>query len=94
MSDLTNDEKMCKMSLAQEITSAIQDTIGRKSTVLHEPKFSGNESKYTSTSNLFPSVNFGIDMAIRSLYQNLKNSTNKDSLEKENKIKTYLKRRR
>ena len=46
MSDLTNDEKMCKMSLAQEITSAIQDTIGRKSAVLHEPKFSGNESKY------------------------------------------------
>ena len=43
---MTNDEKMCKMSLAHEITSAIQDTIGRKSAVLHEPKFSGNESKY------------------------------------------------
>jgi len=47
---------------------------------------SGNESKYKSTSNLFPSVNFGIDMAIRSLNQNLKNITNKDSPERENKI--------
>jgi perosamine synthetase len=34
------------MSLAKEITSAIQNAIGRKSAVLHEPRFSGNESKY------------------------------------------------
>jgi len=34
------------MSLAQKIITAIQNTIGRQSAVLHEPIFSGNESKY------------------------------------------------
>jgi len=34
------------MSLAQKIITGIQNAIGRQSAVLHEPKFSGNESKY------------------------------------------------
>ena len=34
------------MSLAQKIITAIQSAIGRQSAVLHEPSFSGNESKY------------------------------------------------
>ena len=34
------------MSLAQEIITAIQNAIGKQSAVLHEPRFSGNESKY------------------------------------------------
>jgi perosamine synthetase len=34
------------MSFAQEIITAIQNAIGRQSAVLHEPSFSGNESKY------------------------------------------------
>jgi perosamine synthetase len=34
------------MSLAQKIITAIQNAIGRQSAVLHEPIFSGNESKY------------------------------------------------
>ena len=34
------------MNLAQEITSAIQKATGKKKAALHEPQFSGNESKY------------------------------------------------
>ena len=34
------------MSLSQEILTAIQNAIGKQSAVLHEPLFSGNESKY------------------------------------------------
>ena len=34
------------MGLEQEIITAIQNAIGRKSSVLHEPSFSGNELKY------------------------------------------------
>ena len=34
------------MSLAQKIITAIQNAIGRQSAVLHEPSFSGNESRY------------------------------------------------
>ena len=34
------------MSLAQKIITAIQKAIGRQSAVLHEPSFSGNESRY------------------------------------------------
>ena len=34
------------MTLSQEILTAIQNAIGKQSAVLHEPRFSGNESKY------------------------------------------------
>jgi aminotransferase in exopolysaccharide biosynthesis len=34
------------MSLAPKIITAIQNAIGRQGAVLHEPSFSGNESKY------------------------------------------------
>ena len=34
------------MNLTHEIITAIRNSIGRKSAVLHEPLFSGNESKY------------------------------------------------
>jgi aminotransferase in exopolysaccharide biosynthesis len=34
------------MSLAQDIITAIRKSIGRKGALLHEPQFSGNESKY------------------------------------------------
>ena len=34
------------MSLAQKIITAIQNAIGTQSAALHEPSFSGNESKY------------------------------------------------
>jgi perosamine synthetase len=34
------------MSLDQKIMTAIKNAIGRQSAVLHEPSFSGNESKY------------------------------------------------
>ena len=34
------------MTLSREILTAIQNAIGKQSAVLHEPRFSGNESKY------------------------------------------------
>ena len=34
------------MSLAQKIITAIQNAIGRQGATLHEPSFSGNESRY------------------------------------------------
>ncbi len=34
------------MNIAQKITTAIQNAIDKESAVLHEPSFSGNESKY------------------------------------------------
>ena len=34
------------MSLAQKIITAIQSAIGTQGAALHEPSFSGNESKY------------------------------------------------
>ena len=52
------------MSLAEEITIAIQNAIGKQSAVLHEPCFSGNESKYVQQcidSNFVSSVGEFVD---------------------------------
>ena len=34
------------MNISKEITTAIQKVVGKKSAVLHEPLFNGNELKY------------------------------------------------
>ena len=39
------------MSLAQKIITAIQNAIGSQGAALHEPSFSGNESKYVQECN-------------------------------------------
>ena len=41
-----NNEIFASCKIAQEITNAIQKAIGKKNAVLHEPSFTGNESKY------------------------------------------------
>ena len=41
-----NNETFPSYKIAQEITTAIQKAIGKKTAVLHEPSFTGNESKY------------------------------------------------
>ena len=52
------------MSLPEDITNAIQNAIGKQSTELHEPCFSGNESKYVQQcidSNFVSSVGKFVD---------------------------------
>ena len=48
---------------------------------------SGNEINYKSN-NLFPSVNFGLDMAMRTLFYNLKKSTHNKNIEIKDEIDT------
>ena len=52
------------MSLPEDITNAIQNAIGKQSAELHEPRFSGNESKYVQQcidSNFVSSVGKFVD---------------------------------
>ena len=49
---------------------------------------SGNETNYKPKLNLFPSVNFGLDMAMRTLFNNLKKSNHNQNIEKKDEIDT------
>ena len=51
----------------------------------------GDEVKNNTKMNLFPSVNFGLDMAIRSLLYNLKNSKHSQTNERKNQIEKNFK---
>lgn len=59
-----NNEIFASCKIDQEITNAIQNAIGKQSAKLHEPCFSGNESKYVQeciVSNFVSSVGEFVD---------------------------------